>query len=396
MTNPIAYAITRPGKEPLLFKDKAKAETMRASLNDATAEVVDLVATTGLSTLPATFNADVQINALELLNRCIADLEIGFVVCKRCGDQEDTATLDVMDGLRKLRGMLTDTEAAHAKNDHLDAELVIAADNALRYIASATGLTMQYEPLNAPFSASMLASALVKYKNKEGQEADEKTVSAIVAAETAQAAQAPDPSDEMKNSSLLLHAATDICMQTGESVSDFAKWLADGGMIELVTAHTESMLSKKDVRHADPVNKQILDALKIMVEQFTKSPSTLKDTMARNSAHRAIAAAESQKQADQVAHDRPQSVFKTSKSGREYVADFFANSLLRHDFSGYINDRLAGDFACALADGLNSMKKKLDLLLGTLEEIERYNTPLPHGLCEQARAAISAVKGGSV
>ena len=44
MTSPIAHAITRPGKEPLLFKDKTKAETMRASLNDATAETVDLVA----------------------------------------------------------------------------------------------------------------------------------------------------------------------------------------------------------------------------------------------------------------------------------------------------------------------------------------------------------------
>lgn len=264
MTSPIAHAITRPGKEPLLFKDKAKAETMRASLNDATAEIVDLVATTGLSTLPATFNADVQINALELLNRCIADLEIGFVACKRCGDQEDTATLDVMDGLRKLRGMLADTEAAHAKNDHLDAKLVIAADNALRYIASATGLTMQYEPLNAPFSASMLASALVKYKNKEGQEADEKTVSAIVAAETAQAAQAPDPSDEMKNSSLLLQAATDICMQTGESVSDFAKWLADGGMLDLITAWSEAIKAKNSgvAINSDPVNQQLLAALK--------------------------------------------------------------------------------------------------------------------------------------
>lgn len=44
MTSPIAHAITRPGKEPLLFKDKAKAETMRAMLDDATAETVDLVA----------------------------------------------------------------------------------------------------------------------------------------------------------------------------------------------------------------------------------------------------------------------------------------------------------------------------------------------------------------
>lgn len=44
--------------------------------------------------------------------------------------------------------------------------------------------------------------------------------------------------------------------------------------------------------------------------------------------------------------------FNTSKGGRGYVADFFKNELQRHDFTTYINERLAADFACALADGL--------------------------------------------
>lgn len=52
---------------------------------------------------------------------------------------------------------------------------------------------------------------------------------------------------------------------------------------------------------------------------------------------------------------RPPSVFKTSDAGRQFVADYFANGLRRHDFSRYIKAHLAADFACALADGLHSM-----------------------------------------
>ena len=77
-------------------------------------------------------------------------------------------------------------------------------------------------------------------------------------------------------------------------------------------------------------------------------------------ARSAIAAAEQAQQAEQVAWkpgSRPPSVFKTSEAGRQYVADFFANALRRHDFSSYIKGHLAADFACALSDGLHAMQQ---------------------------------------
>ncbi|WP_260430408.1 hypothetical protein [Burkholderia stagnalis] len=42
----------------------------------------------------------------------------------------------------------------------------------------------------------------------------------------------------------------------------------------------------------------------------------------------------------------------TSAGGRSYIAEFFAKRLRRHDFGCYINERLAADFACALAQYL--------------------------------------------
>ncbi|MBR7900294.1 hypothetical protein [Burkholderia multivorans] len=42
----------------------------------------------------------------------------------------------------------------------------------------------------------------------------------------------------------------------------------------------------------------------------------------------------------------------TSAGGRGYVAEFFAKRLRRHDFGRYIHERLAADFACALAQYL--------------------------------------------
>lgn len=46
-------------------------------------------------------------NGRALLERIIEQLEKGFVVCNRCGEQEDTATLDVMDDLRRLHLLVT-------------------------------------------------------------------------------------------------------------------------------------------------------------------------------------------------------------------------------------------------------------------------------------------------
>lgn len=52
--------------------------------------------------------------------------------------------------------------------------------------------------------------------------------------------------------------------------------------------------------------------------------------------------------------------FKTSEDGRKFVAEYFTKFLLRQDFSSYINEHLAADFACALADGLHALQKHCD------------------------------------
>ncbi|KVD57297.1 hypothetical protein WI87_18830 [Burkholderia ubonensis] len=44
---------------------------------------------------------------------------------------------------------------------------------------------------------------------------------------------------------------------------------------------------------------------------------------------------------------------RTSAGGRGYIAEFFAKRLRRHDFGRYIAERLAADFACALAQYLS-------------------------------------------
>lgn len=47
------------------------------------------------------------------------------------------------------------------------------------------------------------------------------------------------------------------------------------------------------------------------------------------------------------AHD-----LQTSKGGRDFVAEYFVKRLKRHDFTRYITEILAADFACALAQHL--------------------------------------------
>lgn len=42
----------------------------------------------------------------------------------------------------------------------------------------------------------------------------------------------------------------------------------------------------------------------------------------------------------------------TTAGGRAYIADYFVERMGRHDFSNYINDALAADFACILAQHL--------------------------------------------
>lgn len=46
----------------------------------------------------------------------------------------------------------------------------------------------------------------------------------------------------------------------------------------------------------------------------------------------------------------------TSAGGRAYVAEYFATQLRRHDFARYIENTLAADFACALAQHLSKLR----------------------------------------
>lgn len=50
----------------------------------------------------------------------------------------------------------------------------------------------------------------------------------------------------------------------------------------------------------------------------------------------------------------------TSEGARQYVADFFATQLRRHDFRNYITTKLAADFACALAQYLAFLPSPTD------------------------------------
>jgi len=51
-----------------------------------------------------------------LIDRVITELEVGFIACNRCGDQEDTATLDCMDDLKRLQDILSMPQAARAQD----------------------------------------------------------------------------------------------------------------------------------------------------------------------------------------------------------------------------------------------------------------------------------------
>lgn len=56
----------------------------------------------------------------------------------------------------------------------------------------------------------------------------------------------------------------------------------------------------------------------------------------------------------------------TAAGGRGYIADLFTVRLNRHDFTRYINERLACDFACVLATWLDPLLARLD----AIEQIE--------------------------
>ncbi|WP_336341209.1 hypothetical protein [Pseudomonas atacamensis] len=52
----------------------------------------------------------------------------------------------------------------------------------------------------------------------------------------------------------------------------------------------------------------------------------------------------------------------TPDGGRGYIAHLFKNVLKRHDYRQYINERLAGDFACTLAQHFERITAERDAL----------------------------------
>ena len=55
-----------------------------------------------------------------IIDRVVEELENGFVACERCGDQEDTATLDCMTDLKRLKSLLTTPTTPQADGPRID------------------------------------------------------------------------------------------------------------------------------------------------------------------------------------------------------------------------------------------------------------------------------------
>ena len=72
----------------------------------------------------------------------------------------------------------------------------------------------------------------------------------------------------------------------------------------------------------------------------------------------------------------------TPDGGRGYIANFFKTILKRHDYRQYIDERLAGDFACTLAQHLEAMKKREQALQQRLNAADQRIDDFAGGDCE--------------
>jgi hypothetical protein len=63
----------------------------------------------------------------------------------------------------------------------------------------------------------------------------------------------------------------------------------------------------------------------------------------------------------------------TPDGGRGYIADLFKTVLKRHDYRQYINERLAGDFACTLAQHFERITAERDALQLRLNAADQRN-----------------------
>ncbi|WDG45713.1 hypothetical protein [Pseudomonas chlororaphis] len=76
--------------------------------------------------------------------------------------------------------------------------------------------------------------------------------------------------------------------------------------------------------------------------------------------------------------------FNTPDAGRAYIADLFKTVLKRHDYRQYIYERLAGDFACTLAEHFEAIKAREAVLQADLDARDQRVDEL-----EQALAAVT-------
>lgn len=107
-------------------------------------------------------DAPVDVAALAArLSKVIRDLESGFVACERCGDQEDTATLDCMPELTAIRNAL----ASHRKQGGWTVERASPVDlrkelSAAQTLASAGILFVPIPVLNEDDHAALRAEVI--------------------------------------------------------------------------------------------------------------------------------------------------------------------------------------------------------------------------------------------
>lgn len=80
----------------------------------------------------------------------------------------------------------------------------------------------------------------------------------------------------------------------------------------------------------------------------------------------------------------PEFDLSTSEGGRGYIANLFKTRLKRHDFTRYINERLAADFACTLSRHLEYSKSRENRLQQRVDALEAEKTTS----WERTRAAI--------
>ena len=77
----------------------------------------------------------------------------------------------------------------------------------------------------------------------------------------------------------------------------------------------------------------------------------------------------------------PEFNLNTPDGGRAYIANLFKVVLKRHDYRQYINERLAGDFACTLAQHFENIKAREQALQLRLNAADQRNDD-HDGICE--------------